>query len=107
MIQLSKYLRNKPLTFDQEENHDMLLENFIGITVLFSLLYIIIDDIIGFDEGVYMILINSGLLTLILALYIKNVFPYRLSANLSIATSFILVVCVTTFYSGGLFSPVL
>lgn len=88
-------------------NNVRLLNNFIGITSLFSIFYILVSALISFIPGVIVMSVNFALFLLNLQLFTRKVLSYMAAANFYIANCAFVAIFLCSFYSGGLFSPVL
>lgn len=86
---------------------EKLLINFICITSFFSLFYIAISMLIGYQPGVYVMSINFVLFLSILFLFVKKKLTYNAAAHLYIANCALVAIMFCTYFSGGLYSPVL
>ncbi len=88
-------------------NNVRLLSNFIRITSLFSVFYILISLLIGFIPGVIAMSTNFILFFVTLRLLSKKVLSYHLAAHFYITNCTFVAILMSSFFSGGLFSPVL
>jgi serine phosphatase RsbU (regulator of sigma subunit) len=88
-------------------NNLRLLNNFISITAIFSIFYVLVSLLIGYKAGVIAMLINFVLFMINLKLFDKRILGYTASANFYIANCAFVAVLICSFFSGGLFSPVL
>ncbi|MES2132370.1 MAG: SpoIIE family protein phosphatase [Bacteroidota bacterium] len=88
-------------------NNRRLLTNFIGITSLFSVFYILISLCIGFLPGVIVMSVNFLLFLLNLRLFTTRIISYDVAAHIYIANCTFVAILMCSFFSGGLFSPVL
>lgn len=86
---------------------DKLLIDFIGITSLFAVFYVIISAIIRYYHGVFVMSINFALFVTIFALFARKTISYKTAANLYIGNCTFVAILLCTYFSGGLFSPVL
>jgi len=86
---------------------EKLLVNFIGITSLFSLFYITISAVISYRPGVIVMSVNFILFLINLWLVVKKKMSYHKAANFYIGNCTFVAILLCTFFSGGLFSPVL
>ena len=85
----------------------LLLIDFLAITALFSLVYVAVSLIISYTPGVYVMLVNFVLFGLTLSLYLKHRISYLSAAHAYIGNACLVAVLLCTWFSGGLFSPVL
>jgi serine phosphatase RsbU (regulator of sigma subunit) len=92
---------------DPNSRKSRLLLNFLKITSLFSLLYVLVSILIEYTPGVVSMLINFVFFVLVLALYFKEKINYSTAAHLYIFNSCFVAVFICTFFSGGILSPVL
>ncbi|MES2566940.1 MAG: SpoIIE family protein phosphatase [Bacteroidota bacterium] len=88
-------------------NNLKLLSNFISITALFSVFYILISLMIGYMHGILAMTVNFIIFLINLRLFTTQKITYNLSANLYIANCAFVAILLCSFFSGGLFSPVL
>ncbi len=88
-------------------NKTKLLANFIKLTTVFSLFYVGVSWMIGFQPGIIVMSCNTLLFLLNLALYTTEKVNFRVSANLYIANCMFVAIMLCSFFSGGIFSPVL
>ncbi len=103
MSSLRKLFKKHP----NRVNSVRLLNNFIGITSLFSMFYILVSILIGFIPGVIVMSVNFALFVLNMQLFTRKLWSYTLSANFYIANCAFVAIFLCSFFSGGLFSPVL
>lgn len=103
MRSLKKLFKKQP----HRINNIRLLNNFIGITSLFSIFYILISVVIGFIPGVIVMSFNFALFVLNMQLFTRKFFSYTISANFYIANCTFVAIFLCSYFSGGLFSPVL
>ena len=90
---------------ERQLSANLLLVYISLITSVFSLLYVAISLVIGFDIGAILMLVCFVLLFAILFLFRANGF-FRLSANLYLANCFFFAVLGCSFFTGGLHSMV-
>jgi serine phosphatase RsbU (regulator of sigma subunit) len=86
---------------------EKLLINFVVVTALFSLLYILVSLLISFPPGVYAMTLNFTLLAFTLYFFLKKTYSYSLIANLYVVNACFVAIFNCAFYSGGLLSPVI
>jgi hypothetical protein len=84
-----------------------LLANFIKLTTLFSVFYIVVSWVIGFQPGIIVMTCNTLVFLLNLVLYTSEKLNFRISANIYIANCMFVAIMLCTYFSGGIFSPVL
>lgn len=106
-MRLTNFIKYKLLKSDGSLGKKKLLVNFIAVTSVFSLFYILISCLIGYMPGVIAMTINFTVFVLNFILLVKKGFSYKLSANIYIANCTFVAILVCTYFSGGLFSPVL
>jgi serine phosphatase RsbU (regulator of sigma subunit) len=87
-------------------NNLKLLSNFISITALFSIFYILISWMIGYVPGIIAMSVNFLIFLANLQLFTRQKLSYQVSANLYIANCAFVAIMLCSFFSGGLFSPV-
>ena len=85
----------------------MLLLNFIGITAIFSLVYVAVSLLIDFPHGVYAMFLNFVIFVITLLLFARHKVSYRTAAHLYVGNACLVAVLLCTYFSGGLFSFVL
>ena len=88
-------------------NKTRLLANFIKLTTIFSVFYIAVSWMIGFTPGIIVMSCNTLLFLLNLVLYTTEKLNFRISANIYIANCMFVAIMLCSFFSGGIFSPVL
>jgi serine phosphatase RsbU (regulator of sigma subunit) len=103
MSSLKKLLKKHP----NRVNSVRLLNNFISITSLFSIFYILVSTLIGFIPGVIVMSVNFILFVINLQLFTRKLCSYTVAANIYIANCTFVAIFLCSFFSGGLFSPVL
>lgn len=82
-----------------------LLTNFQQVVVVCSFLYAALSYWMEFWPGVYCMSL-TGTLMAVNAVYVKKRRNYRIAANIFLGLGSIIAVSGCTFYSGGIFSPV-
>lgn len=95
------------LLLDTGINKDRLMGNFIKLTTLFSVFYILVSWMIGFLPGVIVMSFNTLLFLLNLWLYVKKYASFKVSANFYIANCMFIAILLCSYFSGGIYSPVL
>jgi len=88
-------------------NKSRLLANFIKLTTLFSVFYIVVSWIIGFQPGIIVMSCNTLVFLLNHVLYTSEKLTFRVSANIYIANCMFVAIMLCSYFSGGIFSPVL
>src|ERR1700741_639712 len=104
---MTNYFKYKMIKSDGSLGKKKLLMNFIAVTAGFSVFYILVSCLIGYAAGVIAMSINFTMFLINLVLLIKKTLSYKLSANIYIANCAFVAILVCTYFSGGLFSPVL
>lgn len=99
-------LSREPETSKVEGGREKRLKSFISITSFFSLFYVTVSYLIGFYMGIYVMFGNFLFFALLLLLFMKRQWGYRLIANLYILNC-ILAILMCSYFSGGVNSPVL
>jgi len=98
------FLPDKPGIDESKYN---ILISFYWLTSLFSLFYVLVSLIISYDMGIYIMLLNFVGLTVNLFLIRHKIINYRVAANVYLANCAFIAVLGCTWFSGGLFSPVI
>lgn len=88
-------------------NKSRILSNFIKITTLFSVFYILVSWIIGFHPGIVIMSCNTLVFLINLWLYEQQKISFGFASNFYISNCLFVAILLCTFYSGGIFSPVL
>ncbi len=83
-----------------------LLVQFNWAVVLFSAFYVLVSWAIDFGPGMYIMALN-GLLLLVNLVYIDKGGNYTVAANVYLCTNTLVAVAGCTYFSGGLYSPVI
>lgn len=103
---LLRWLSPAQLGFSEEERHAHHLLVSIGIiTLVFSLLYVAVSYVIGYQVGVVLMSLDFLLLLVILAAF-RQTGRFRLYANLYLASCLFVAVLGCSFFSGGIHSMV-
>jgi signal transduction histidine kinase len=82
-----------------------LLVRFHWIVAIFSLVYSLVSVYIVFQPGVY-IMAGNGLLLLVNLVYFKRTLNFALTAHLFLLSNCFVAVMGSSYFSGGLYSPV-
>ncbi len=88
-------------------NQSHLLSNFIKLTTLFSVFYILVSLVIGFKPGVIIMSCNTSAFLVTLLLFQADKIKFKSAANCYIANCMFVAITLCTFFSGGIYSPVL
>jgi serine phosphatase RsbU (regulator of sigma subunit) len=88
-------------------NKSRMLSNFIKITTLFSVFYILVSWMIGFHTGMFIMSCNTFIFLVNLWLFDSGKISFKVASNFYIANCLFVAILLCTFYSGGIFSPVL
>lgn len=99
--------KNNRIILDTGFNKTRVLSNFIGLTAIFSLFYICVSWMIDYIPGIIVMSCNFVIFWINYYLFKLEKLNYRYSANLYIANCIFVAISLCTFYSGGIFSPVL
>ena len=83
-----------------------LLVQFNWAVVFFSAFYVFVSWAIDFGPGIYIMSLN-GLLLLANLVYIARGGNYTVAANVYLCTNTLVAVAGCTYFSGGLYSPVI
>lgn len=83
-----------------------LLISFTWLTGIFSLFYVWVSRTISYHPGVYIMLVNFVIFLATLFL-IKYKLSYRAAGNLYLANCLFIAILGCTWFSGGLYSPVI
>ncbi|MES2581349.1 MAG: response regulator [Pseudomonadota bacterium] len=83
-----------------------LLVQFNWAVVFFSAFYVFVSWAIDFGPGMYIMAVN-GLLLLANLVYIARGGNYTVAANVYLCTNTLVAVAGCTYFSGGLYSPVI
>ena len=83
-----------------------MLLRFHWAVVAFALSYVLLSAFIGFQPGVYLMLADVVLL-LLNVLYIRRIGNYDLAANVYLAVNTFVAIAGCTYFSGGVYSPVI
>ena len=83
-----------------------MLLRFHWAVVAFALFYVMLSAFIGFQPGVYLMLAD-GVLLLLNVLYIRRCGHYDVAANVFLAVNTFVAIAGCTYFSGGVYSPVI
>lgn len=83
-----------------------MLVSFNLLTALFSLFYVLVSAYIGFLPGIYIMLLNFSIYWVNL-FFIKQGLSFRAAANIYLFNSLFIAIYGCTWFSGGLYSPVI
>jgi serine phosphatase RsbU (regulator of sigma subunit) len=86
---------------------ERMLINFIALTAVFSIFYIAVSLFIEYRPGVLVMSVNFLVFVLNLFLFIKKRLSYIIAANMYIGNCAFIAIMLCSYYSGGLFSPVI
>jgi serine phosphatase RsbU (regulator of sigma subunit) len=86
---------------------EKLLINFIALTAVFSVFYIGVSVVIDYKPGAFVMCLNFLLFITTLILFTKKILSYNAAANIYIANCAFIAILLCTYYSGGIFSPVI
>lgn len=76
------------------------------LTSIFALFYILVSQVISFQPGVYIMVFNFTMFLFNLFL-IKNKISYRSAVNIYLSNCLFVAILGCTWFSGGLYSPVI
>jgi two-component system NtrC family sensor kinase len=101
---ITDYFRPNITGIDVDRYDLLIIFNFI--TSLFSLFYVLVSEVILYKHGIYIMLANFVIFLSNLFL-IKKGIGYRKVVNIYLANCLFVAILGCTFFSGGLYSPVI
>ncbi len=88
------------------EASQKLLLNFLKVTTVFGVFYVLISYVIDFPHGMVIVGVATIMYVVSIFLHVKSIASYRFITNFYLTGLFFVAVMGCSYFSGGVYSPV-